>query len=198
MSLCQSQHAKLTDVLITSASNIFCQGEKALTLGPKRHRCACLEPLTATKFADEWRILLGVRLVFYCLQVDKGFENLYKGKQKVLLGDGFGKDIGGSCVHMSMFREKFSLTLTGLAYLLFHLRLGSDMGSTVLGTLYQLLLTVPYAGGFTYIIAVIFKRVSGGVWLPWDRLLRIFFTIGILFAFFFALYEYAGQGELPL
>jgi hypothetical protein len=99
---------------------------------------------------------------------------------------------------MSIFREKFSLSLTGLAYLLFHLRVGGDMGSTVMGTLYQLLLTAPYAGGFTYIIAVIFRRASGGVWLPWDRLFRIFFTIGILFAFFFALYEYAGRGQLPL
>ncbi|MBM9538036.1 hypothetical protein [Desulfobulbus alkaliphilus] len=99
---------------------------------------------------------------------------------------------------MSTLREKISLMLTGLAYLLFHLRVGDEVGSTVMGTLYQLMLTVPYALGFTYIIAVIFRRAYGGVWLPWDRLFRIFFTIGILFAFFFALYEYAGQGELPL
>jgi hypothetical protein len=99
---------------------------------------------------------------------------------------------------MGTFREKISFTLTGLAYFLFHLRLGSDAVSTAVGTLYQLLLTAPYTVGFTYIIAVVFRRMTGSGWPPWDRLLRIFFTIGIIFAFFFALYEYAGQGELPL
>ena len=70
------------------------------------------------------------------------------------------------------------------------------MGAIVSGTVYQMLLSAPYALGFTYIIAVMFRRISGSGWLPWDRLLRIFFTIGILFAFFLALYEYGG-GQPP-
>lgn len=86
------------------------------------------------------------------------------------------------------------MTLTALAYFLFHLRMGADAGAIVSGTVYQMLLTAPYALGFAYIIAVVFRRISGSGWPPWDRLLRIFFTVGILFAFFFALYEYAGQG----
>ena len=69
------------------------------------------------------------------------------------------------------------------------------MGVIASGTLRQMLLTAPYALGFTYIVAVLFRRFTGKGWLPWDRLCRIFFTVGILFAFFFALYEYAGQGQ---
>lgn len=95
---------------------------------------------------------------------------------------------------MSTLREKITFILTALAYVLFHLRVGADTGAVVTGTAYQVLLTAPYALGFTYIVAVVFRRLSGKGWLPWDRLMRVFFTVGILFAFFFALYEYAGQG----
>jgi hypothetical protein len=98
---------------------------------------------------------------------------------------------------MATLREKITFILTALAYFLFHLRMGDDAGAIVYGTVYQMLLTAPYALGFTYIVAVVFRRTSGRGWPPWDRLLRIFFTVGILFAFFFALYEYAGQG-IPL
>ncbi|MCL2340405.1 MAG: hypothetical protein FWC49_01725 [Proteobacteria bacterium] len=96
---------------------------------------------------------------------------------------------------MSTIREKITFILTALAYLLFHLRLGADAAAVARGTVYQMLLTAPYALGFTYIVAVVFRRLTGKGWLPWDRLCRIFFTVGILFAFFFALYEYAGQGK---
>lgn len=98
---------------------------------------------------------------------------------------------------MRSLRDKITFTLTALVYGLFHLRMGVDVGAIVYGTVYQVLLTAPYAIGFTYIIAVVFRRISGSGWPPWDRLLRIFFTIGIIFAFFFALYEYAGQGQPP-
>ncbi|NLX18258.1 MAG: hypothetical protein GXY53_03120 [Desulfobulbus sp.] len=94
---------------------------------------------------------------------------------------------------MATFREKITFIATALTYLLFHLRLGADYHAVFTGTLYQILLTAPYALGFTYIIAVVIRRLTGKGWLPWDRLLRLFFTVGILFAFYFALYEYAGQ-----
>jgi hypothetical protein len=98
---------------------------------------------------------------------------------------------------MQTLREKVSFFLTALAYVLFHLRLGTDVTATLTGTAYQILLTAPYALGFTYIVAVVFRRLSGKGWLPWNRLFRVFFTVGILFAFFFALYEYAAQGLPP-
>lgn len=98
-------------------------------------------------------------------------------------------------VIMVTLREKITFILTALAYLLFHLRLGADARAIAVGTLYQILLTAPYALGFTYIVAVVFRRLTGKGWLPWDRLFRVFFTVGILFAFFFAIYEYASQGQ---
>lgn len=98
---------------------------------------------------------------------------------------------------MRTLREKITFILTALAYFLFHLRLGGDVEAIVSGTVYQILMTAPYALGFTYIIAFVFRRMSGSGWPPWDRLLRIFFTVGIVFAFFFALYEYGGQGQQP-
>ncbi len=87
--------------------------------------------------------------------------------------------------------------VTVVVYVLFHLRLGTDLRSTCNGTLYQVMLTAPYALGFTYITAIVFKRLSGTATLPWNRLVRIYCTIGILFAFFFALYEYAERGQQP-
>lgn len=95
---------------------------------------------------------------------------------------------------MGTLREKITFGLTALAYLLFHLRLGADLGEMATGTVSQMLLTAPYAIGFAYIVAALLRRLTGRGWPPWDRVVRLFFTFGILFAFFFALYEYAGQG----
>ncbi|HEB68470.1 MAG TPA: hypothetical protein ENI88_02495 [Desulfobulbus sp.] len=96
---------------------------------------------------------------------------------------------------MKTFREKFTLTLTGLAWLVFHIRTGPDLGSILAGTFIQILTTIPYSIGFTYILVIIIRYFSGGETMPWDRILRIFFTIGIFFAFFFALYEYGDRAE---
>ena len=95
---------------------------------------------------------------------------------------------------MSTLREKITFVLTALAYLLFHLRMGADLGEMTTGTVSQMLLTAPYAIGFAYITAAVLRRLTGRGWPPWDRVARLFFTFGIMFAFFFALYEYAGQG----
>lgn len=90
-------------------------------------------------------------------------------------------------------RNTVTLVLTGLAYLLFHLRLGTDSAAILSGTLAQMLLTAPYAIGFTYLLLYVYRRLSQETVRPhWTRIMRIFFTVGILFAFFFALYEHGG------
>ena len=96
---------------------------------------------------------------------------------------------------MKTLREKITFVLTLLAYLLFHLRLGPDAGSLVAHTFKQILSTAPYAIGFTYLFVVFIRRTAGGVWPPWDRIARIFLTLGIIFAFFFALYEYGERAN---
>jgi len=96
---------------------------------------------------------------------------------------------------MKTFREKFTFTLTGLAWLVFHVRTGPDPGSILAGTLIQIMTIAPYSIGFTYILVILIRYFTGGATMPWDRILRIFFTIGIFFAFFFALYEYGDRAE---
>jgi len=95
---------------------------------------------------------------------------------------------------MKTFREKLTFVLTALAYLLFHIRTGPNLAAIASGTFLQIMTTLPYAVGFTYVLIVILRHLSGTT-PPWDRILRIFFTIGILFAFFFALYEYGDRAE---
>ena len=87
------------------------------------------------------------------------------------------------------------LAASGFLYLLFHLRLGRTFGQSAAATLEQMMLTLPYAAGFTVVLLSAYRRLAGGdaPFRPgWTRVLRIFFTLGICFALFFALYEYGG------
>lgn len=195
----QRQHAKLADILGAAPAHVVHQGKKPLALFAQRSRDPAAQPSRLTALLDKAGTNLLLRwVVFHGLQVDNLIENRYKGGQKALVGQGFRKHVGDIFIHdMSTLREKITFILTAVAYLLFHLRVGADPGAVAMGTAYQILLTAPYALGFTYIVAVVFRRLSGKGWLPWDRLMRVFFTVGILFAFFFALYEYAEQGLPP-
>jgi hypothetical protein len=96
---------------------------------------------------------------------------------------------------MKTIQEKITFAFAALLYLLFHLRGGADAGEMLAGTVAQLLITLPYCIGFTFVAARIIQYLHHGKKLRWDRIARIFFTIGIFFGFFFALYEYAGQGQ---
>lgn len=89
---------------------------------------------------------------------------------------------------MKTFREKVTFILTALAYLLFHLGKSPDSGSILIGTVMALMNTLPYEIGLTYLIIVFIRRTAGGVWPPWDRMLRIFFTVGIIFGLIYNLY----------
>ena len=90
---------------------------------------------------------------------------------------------------MQTFRERITLVLTAAVYLLFHLRLGPSAASTLTETGLQLLRTAPYCIGFTWILVIIIHFLHDGKRPTWDRIARIFFTIGILFSFYLALYE---------
>jgi formate hydrogenlyase subunit 3/multisubunit Na+/H+ antiporter MnhD subunit len=96
---------------------------------------------------------------------------------------------------MKTIQEKITFVFAALLYFLFHLRGGADAGEMLIGTAAQLLTTLPYCIGFTFIAVRIVQYLHHGKKLRWDRIARIFFTIGILFGFFFALYEYAEQGQ---
>ncbi len=101
---------------------------------------------------------------------------------------------------MQTLREKITFVLTGLAYLVFHLGTNSTvdnitLGSVIAGTIEQLLTTAPYCIGFTFVLVAIIRYMHKGKRPPWDRIARIFFTIGILFGFYFNLYNSGYRAE---
>ena len=101
----------------------------------------------------------------------------------------------GSQHSETRLQAALKLAASGFLYLLFHLRLGQTFGESAAATLAQMMLTLPYAAGFTVVLLAAYRRLAGGntPFRPnWTRVLRIFFTLGICFALFFALYEYGG------
>ena len=96
---------------------------------------------------------------------------------------------------MQTLREKSTFILAGLGYLLFHLSLGPSLGAMLAGTVEQLLTTAPYCIGFTWILVVVLRVLHKGKRPTWDRIVRIYFTLGICFGFYFALYDYNDRAQ---
>ena len=91
---------------------------------------------------------------------------------------------------MSAIKKNISLGLVIFFYLLFNLRLSTEsLVTTIKSTLVQLLMTAPFVVGLT-ILVVTFMQRSTGARLPWDRVARIYCTMGIIIGFFYALSEY--------
>ncbi|GAB4338369.1 MAG: hypothetical protein Kow0089_10270 [Desulfobulbaceae bacterium] len=119
--------------------------------------------------------------------MDNLVKNLYKGWNHRQRRYGIRKK-DCPAFHMKTWKEKISFILTGIGYLLFHLGKMPDNGSVLLGTLTALASTLPFEIAFTYMVIVFIRRTTGGKLPPWDRILRIFFTIGILFGLVYNLY----------
>jgi hypothetical protein len=91
---------------------------------------------------------------------------------------------------MSAIKKNISFGLVICAYLLFNLRYEpQSLVITIKSTLVQLLMTAPFVVGLT-ILVVSFMQRSSGERLPWDRIVRIYCTLGIIIGFFYALNEY--------
>lgn len=112
---------------------------------------------------------------------------------------------------MKTLREKITFILTGLAWLICHISTnatginsgsdaatiisGANAASILSGTFIQVLTLAPYSIGLTYILLILIRYFSGGTIPPWDRIVRIFFTIGILFALYSSLYGIGERAE---
>lgn len=96
---------------------------------------------------------------------------------------------------MTTIREKITFALAALLYLFFHLQGGRTAAEMLTGTVIRLLTTAPYCIGFTFILVRIIRFLHHDKRPAWDRVARIFFTIGIFFGFFFGLYEYLEQAQ---
>ena len=95
---------------------------------------------------------------------------------------------------MQTLREKITFTFSALLYLVFNLGHGTTPMEIFKGTVWQLLSMLPYTVGVTWFIVIFLKHMAGGEMLPWDRIMRIFFIVGILFAMLLAIYQYAEMG----
>ena len=98
---------------------------------------------------------------------------------------------------MNNIKEKVSFYLSGIMYLLFNLRLGSDVQQSITATLWQILQTAPYVAGVTWVLISFLQYMANGEKMPWDRRFRLFFAIGIMAGLFWGIYEYAGVGVKP-
>lgn len=91
---------------------------------------------------------------------------------------------------MQKIKKNISLLFVVLVYLLFNLRYTPEsFVHTIKSTLIQLLTTAPFVVGLT-ILVVSFMQRSTGERLPWDRIARLYCTLGIIIGFFYALNEY--------
>jgi hypothetical protein len=93
---------------------------------------------------------------------------------------------------MQSIKGKISLYLSAVVYVLFNLRLGPDITTTLKATFWQILQTAPYVAGITYVIIALLQYMADGEKLPWDRRLRLFFALGIMAGLIYGIYEYAG------
>ncbi len=86
--------------------------------------------------------------------------------------------------------ERLSLIAAGLFYVLFNLRYAAGRPlDSLTATLWQLASSAPYAAGLTFLVVSFFQRMYGEK-MDWERRFRLFFTIGIILGFFFALADY--------
>lgn len=93
---------------------------------------------------------------------------------------------------MHNLKEKVRFTVSALLYLLFNLRLGGDLATTLKASGWQILQTAPYVAGLTYLLVSVLQYMGDGSKLPWDRRLRLFFAIGIMTGLILGIWEYGG------
>jgi hypothetical protein len=91
---------------------------------------------------------------------------------------------------MNTIKKNISLAAVIIMFLLFNFRYSpGNVLISIKSTLIQLLMTSPFVVGGTILIVTFIQR-SSGERLPWDRVIRIYCTLGIIIGFFYALSEY--------
>ena len=91
---------------------------------------------------------------------------------------------------MKNFKEYSSLIILIIFYLLCSLRYFPDnLAKTAVESLLQIFSAAPIPMGATILMVSFLQRTSGDK-LPWDRILRIYLTVGIMVEFIFGIYHY--------
>lgn len=85
------------------------------------------------------------------------------------------------------------LLLAGV-YIVFSLRyFPGDALKTLVETVLQIVTIAPIPGGATLVLVNFLQR-SAGDKMPWDRMVRIYLTLGVMVEILFGVYDYLGQG----
>lgn len=91
-----------------------------------------------------------------------------------------------------------SLVVLAAVYIIFNLRyMPGQIAGSLSATGVQLLTSAPIPVGLTILVVTFLKRMHGEP-LPWDRVVRIYFTFGIITGFLLALNEYWERGAQVL
>ena len=99
---------------------------------------------------------------------------------------------------MKKLKEKLALSFMMVVYLLCVTRyFPGRLRDSVVATGSHLLVAAPVAIGGTILIVSVLQRMGDGR-LPWDRVLRIFLTFGLIFELFFGLYHYLAINQPAL
>jgi len=99
---------------------------------------------------------------------------------------------------MKKLQEKIGLAVMTAVYLLCVTRYIPDqLLYSLKATGSHLLVAAPVAVGGTILIVSVLQRMGDGR-LPWDRVLRIYLTFGIIFELFFGLYHYLAVNQAAL
>ncbi len=92
------------------------------------------------------------------------------------------------------FKDLLSLSALAVVYVVFSLRyFPGNILKTALETLLQVVSVAPLPGGATLIL-VNFLQKSAGQKMPWDRMVRIYLTIGVMVEILFGVHDYLGKG----
>lgn len=96
---------------------------------------------------------------------------------------------------MNERKKWLSLSLLGGVYLLCSLRyFPGNVWKTAVETALQLVTIAPLPGGATLVLVNFLQR-SAGQKMPWDRMVRIYLTLGLMIEILIGAYVYLGQGE---
>lgn len=99
--------------------------------------------------------------------------------------------------HHRRLREIITLCLLVIFYLLCSFRFFPDrLTDSLVETLIHILSVAPFTVGLTLILVSVLQRLAGER-LPFDRVFRVFLTLGILFEIFYGLYNYLNLAQAP-
>jgi hypothetical protein len=98
---------------------------------------------------------------------------------------------------MNKLRDKITFYVSGCLYLLVNISVTATPMGSIKATLWQLLQTAPFIIGITWLIVIFLQYMANGQKMPWDRRIRLFFAVGIMFGLLNGIYGYIGVHSSP-